>query len=235
VRETIDRRKGIGGDKLTGHGDNSFQSFRDHGYGGYKGNRESVHAVETGHKECNVPRDSGSDRNKDSKDLGYSIDLFKDSSLLGLLVVDKVVDLSDLSVVTSSNNDTNTGTLGDKSSTEAHVLAVSEGDPVGVAILALNGRMDLLDGDRFTRQGSLLAANVVGLENSDVSRYAVSGTKDDNISGDKFIAGDLDFLSVSDQDGVRRKHVLEGFGSGLGRTFLVNTDRSVQTVCKHNA
>jgi hypothetical protein len=86
--------------------------------------------------------------------------------------------------------------------------------------------------NRFSSKGGLLTGKVVHLEHANVTRNAVTGSKNNNITRNDISTSNLHLFAVSDKNSIARKHTLQSFSGLLRRTFLVNTDESVKAVKK---
>mmetsp|Transcript_784 Transcript_784/g.1747 ORF Transcript_784/g.1747 Transcript_784/m.1747 type:complete len:418 (-) Transcript_784:77-1330(-) len=218
----------VGDRPRVGHGDDSFKTFGDHGNGANQGNGERIDSIQSSDEESDTPCNGSNDSNEAGEDLGDIVDLFQNRCFLFFLGIDKLVNLSDLSVVTGGNDNTDTRTLSDKCSREEHILAVTQRNLGRVSIFTGDGSRGLLNGDGFTGQGSFEGSNVVGLQDTDVTRDTITGSKDNNITRNNLDGWHLAFLAVSDAHGITGEHILQGFGGLLGGTFLVDTNGGVE-------
>mmetsp|Transcript_19665 Transcript_19665/g.37237 ORF Transcript_19665/g.37237 Transcript_19665/m.37237 type:complete len:321 (+) Transcript_19665:1974-2936(+) len=198
------------------HGDNGFQTFGNHGNGTDKGSRKCVEAIQVGNEKGHKPSSKSSDGNKDGQPSRDGINLLENVSLLLFDLVDESIDCTNFSKITSGNDNTSTGTLRDQSGGKAHVMTITERDRGWFLSLGINGVSSLVNRDRLSRQSSLECRQVGDFTHAQISRYAITQGKFDNVTWDELGGVDLDILAVTNDEGFRRQHVLERFGSCLG-------------------
>ena len=209
------------------HGDNSFQTFRDHGNSTDKSCGEGINTRFISDEEGNKPSTEGSDGNEKGKPFGDSINLFQDIGLFLFNLAHKSINGTNLSVVTSGNDKASGRSRGNKGSTEAHVVTITKGDSLRVTF-TLNGFNSLVNGNSFSSQSSFQGSQVGDFQHTQVSRDTVSQSKLDNISRNNLVSRDLDILSITDKQSIRGKHGLQGISSLFSRTFLHDTNCCVQ-------
>mmetsp|Transcript_14088 Transcript_14088/g.38770 ORF Transcript_14088/g.38770 Transcript_14088/m.38770 type:complete len:974 (+) Transcript_14088:288-3209(+) len=239
--EGLDGWKGADDGVLLGHvadspgvgdGDDGLESLWDHGDGAHEGDGEGVEEVVLEGEHGDAEGDDGSDDDEDGQVLGDGVDLLEHGGLLLFDLRHEGVDGSNLGEVTGGDDEAGTGSLGDEGGGEAHVVAVSEWDLLGVLALDL---CDLLvDWHGLTGEGGLGAGKVADLNHAKVGWDTVSQAEHDDVSWDDEVSGDLGLLPVTDDDGVGRKHGLEGLGGLLGGTLLDDSDGGVDSNYANN-
>mmetsp|Transcript_14771 Transcript_14771/g.35634 ORF Transcript_14771/g.35634 Transcript_14771/m.35634 type:complete len:578 (-) Transcript_14771:202-1935(-) len=212
----------------VGNSHNSLKTFGDHSDSTDKSDRKRLKPVTLsfiGGEERDKESNNGGDDNEEGQPLGNIINLFQDSSLLVLDLVHKLVDGSNLGVVTSGNNQTNTGSLCDKSGTETHVMTVTKRD--GLWLIRFNLVNSLINRNGFSGQSGLSTCQLNDFDHTKISGHTITKRKGDNITRDNLVGWNLSLSSVTDNNGIGRKHRLEGLSGLLGRTFLDDTNSGV--------
>mmetsp|Transcript_25630 Transcript_25630/g.36134 ORF Transcript_25630/g.36134 Transcript_25630/m.36134 type:complete len:689 (+) Transcript_25630:1304-3370(+) len=237
--KSLDGREGTDNSVLLGHvrhsisvGDShdSFKTFGNHGNSGNQCNGNGVNYRQSGGKEGDQESNNGTNNNEGSKVLGNSINLFKHSGLLLFNLTDKGVNSTNLGVVTGCDGNTFSTSLGYKGGTEGHVATVSERCLFGVSALGdLDFFDDLVNGDRFSSEGSLLTSKIGRVDDTHVARNLVSKAEQDEVARNKVNGREHLLLTATNDTSITGKHILEGFSSFFCRTFLNDTDPGVDS------
>mmetsp|Transcript_2650 Transcript_2650/g.3686 ORF Transcript_2650/g.3686 Transcript_2650/m.3686 type:complete len:610 (-) Transcript_2650:210-2039(-) len=230
-RKGTDNSIGLGhvsGGPGISKGNDSLKSLGNHGNAAHKSGGNRFEPILLGFKTGNEKGDKSGNSNEQRKKLGYLINLFKYVSLLLLNLGHKLVNSSNLSVISSGDGNSNSRSLGNKSGRESHVTTISKGNLFRVDVGGdLNGSNHLVDGDGFSGKGGFSTGKVGRLDDTHIGGTTVSKSEDDDISWHNFNGGDHDFLAITKDAGIGGKHVLKGLGSLFGGTFLKNSNEGV--------
>jgi hypothetical protein len=105
-------------------------------------------------------------------------------------------------------------------------LAVSERDSHGVTF-----NFDLVslfvDGNGFSGKGGLGTCKVIRIKHTQIRWHTVTKIKDDDVTGNDQISCHFGVFSITDDNGITRKHSLQSLGSLLSRTFLNDSDGGI--------